>query len=271
MATHTAGDLLRHWRTTRRLSQLELAGRAETSTRHLSFIETGRATPSRQMLLHLSDELDIPLRERNRMLLAAGYAPVYAEPELDTPAMQSVRDALRRILGGLEPHPALAIDAGWTMVDANAGIGLFLDGIDPALLQPPVNALRLTLHPDGISTRIINLAEWRGHLFERLQRQIEVTGSPELTALLQELRAYPGGEESPGLPEPDQAVVPLRVRLDGHELAFLSVTTVFGTPMNVTVAELAIEAFLPADATTAAYLRERVTVPGNQPPTTPSD
>ncbi|MFE3755784.1 helix-turn-helix domain-containing protein [Nocardia tengchongensis] len=261
MATPTAGDLLRQWRTTRRLSQLELAGRADTSTRHLSFIETGRATPSRQMLLHLSDELDIPLRERNRMLLAAGYAPVYAEPELDTPAMRPVRDALRQILTGLEPHPALAIDAAWTMVDANAGIALFLDGVDPALLRPPVNALRLTLHPDGLADRILNLAQWRGHLFERLQRQIDVTGSPDLAALLSELRAYPGGEDAPGLPEPDQAVVPLRLRLDGHDLAFLSVTTVFGTPMNVTVAELAIEAFLPADTATATLLRDRLTGP----------
>ncbi|MGW4244656.1 helix-turn-helix domain-containing protein [Nocardia sp. NPDC004722] len=261
MATPTAGELLRHWRTTRRLSQLELAGRADTSTRHLSFIETGRATPSRHMLLHLSDELDIPLRERNRMLLAAGYAPVYAEPALDNPAMTAIREAMRGILTGLEPHPALAIDASWTMVDANAGIALFLHDIDPALLTPPVNALRLTLHPNGLAPRIVNLAEWRGHLFERLQRQIDVTGAPELTALLHELRAYPGGEETPGLPEPDQAVVPLRLRIDGHELVFLSVTTVFGTPMNVTVAELAIEAFLPADTATAAHLRELLATP----------
>ncbi|GAB0107679.1 helix-turn-helix transcriptional regulator [Nocardia sp. JMUB6875] len=260
MATHTAGDLLRHWRTTRRLSQLELAGRADTSTRHLSFIETGRATPSRQMLLHLSDELDIPLRERNRMLLAAGYAPVYAEPALDNPAMQPIRDTVRQILTGLEPHPALAIDATWTMVDANAGIALFLPGVDPALLQPPVNALRLTLHPDGLADRIINLAQWRGHLFERLQRQIEVTGAPELIALLEELRAYPGGEEVPGLPEPDQAVVPLRLRHDGHDLSFVSATTVFGTPMNVTVAELAIESFFPADPATATLLRDLISV-----------
>ncbi|AYF75733.1 XRE family transcriptional regulator [Nocardia yunnanensis] len=262
MATPTAGDLLRHWRTTRRLSQLELAGRADTSARHLSFIETGRATPSRQMLLHLSDELDIPLRERNRLLLAAGYAPVYTEPALDTAAMAPIRDAVRQLLTGLAPHPALAIDAAWTMIDANAGITLFLDGIDPALLTPPVNALRLTLHPDGLAPRITNLAEWRGHLFERLQRQIEVTGAPALSALLDELRAYPGGEHPPRLPEPDQAVVPLRLRLHDRELAFLSVTTVFGTPMNVTVAELAIEAFLPADPATATALHELLATTG---------
>ncbi|WP_067821589.1 helix-turn-helix domain-containing protein [Nocardia inohanensis] len=261
MPTQTAGDLLRHWRTTRRLSQLELAGRAETSTRHLSFIETGRAVPSRQMILHLADELDIPLRERNRMLLAAGYAPVYTEPALDTPAMEPVRTAIRQILTGHEPHPALAVDAGWNMVDANAGIALFLAGVDPRLLTAPVNALRLSLHPDGLAPNIINLPEWRGHLFERLQRQIDVSGAPELIDLLAELRAYPGGEAAPGLPEPDQAVVPLRLRLDGHELAFISVTTVFGTPMNVTVAELAIEAFFPADPATAAHMRRRLTPP----------
>ncbi|MFF2550102.1 helix-turn-helix domain-containing protein [Nocardia sp. NPDC058058] len=263
MRTQTAGDLLRHWRVTRRLSQLELAGRAETSTRHLSFIETGRATPSRQMILHLSDELEIPLRERNRMLLAAGYAPVYHEPELDAPAMAPVRDAIRQILTGHEPHPALAVDAGWNMVDANAGIALFLEGVDPRLLAPPVNALRLSLHPDGLAPRITNLAEWRGHLFERLQRQIDVSGAPELIELLAELRTYPGGEEAPGLPEPDQAVVPMRFRYDGHDLAFISVTTVFGTPMNVTVAELAIEAFFPADAATAALLRARIAIPAD--------
>ncbi|MEV6773650.1 helix-turn-helix transcriptional regulator [Nocardia sp. NPDC051030] len=263
MRTQTAGDLLRHWRVTRRLSQLELAGRAETSTRHLSFIETGRATPSRQMLLHLSEELDIPLRERNRMLLAAGYAPVYTEPALDTPGMEPVRTAVRQILTGHEPHPALAVDASWNMVDANAGIALFLEGVDPRLLAPPVNALRLSLHPDGLAGRIINLPEWRGHLFERLQRQIDVSGAPELIALLKELREYPGGEELPGLPEPDQAVVPLRIRIDGDDLAFLSITTVFGTPMNVTVAELAIEAFFPADAKTATLLRERIAIPAD--------
>ncbi|QLY27962.1 helix-turn-helix domain-containing protein [Nocardia huaxiensis] len=258
MATHTAGDLLRHWRVARRLSQLELAGRAETSTRHLSFIETGRATPSRQMILHLSDELEIPLRERNRMLLAAGYAPVYSEPALDTPAMESVRNAVRQILTGHEPHPALAVDSGWNMLDANAGIALFLEGVSPTLLTQPVNVLRLSLHPEGLAPRILNLPEWRGHLFERLEHQIDATGAPDLIALLKELRGYPGGEESPGLPAPDQAVVPLRVRLNGHDLAFISVTTVFGTPMNVTVAELAIEAFFPADPVTAMFLRDRV-------------
>lgn len=254
MRTQTAGDLLRHWRMERRLSQLELAGRAGTSARHLSFIETGRANPSRAMLVHLCDQLDIPLRERNRLLLAAGYAPAYAEPALDTPAMDMVRAAMRQILTGHEPYPALAIDQNWNMVDANAGVALLLTGVDPRLLSPPFNALRVSLHPDGMAGRIVNLAEWRGHLFARLARQIEVTGSPELIELREELLEYPGGAIDPVLPEPDQAVVPLRLSHDGQELSFVSVTTVFGTPMNVTVAELAIESFFPADRDTMKHL-----------------
>ncbi|WP_194818735.1 helix-turn-helix domain-containing protein [Nocardia sp. XZ_19_385] len=254
MRTLTAGDLLRHWRLERRLSQLELAGRAETSARHLSFLETGRATPSRAMLANLCEHLQVPLRERNRLLLAAGYAPAFAEPALDTPEMAPVRAAVGQILEGHQPYPALAIDQSWNMVDANAGVALLLAGIDPDLLTPPVNALRLSLHPDGLAGRILNLPEWRGHVLARLTRQIEVTGSTELAELLTELREYPGGETELVLPEPDQVVVPLRLRHDGQDLSFLSVTTVFGTPMNVTVAELAIESFFPADAATRAAL-----------------
>jgi transcriptional regulator with XRE-family HTH domain len=254
VSTPTAGDLLRHWRLERRLSQLELAGRADTSARHLSFIETGRATPSRTMIVHLSEHLKIPLRERNRVLLAAGYAPAYAQPGLDTPAMDAVRGAMRQILAGHEPYPALAIDQNWTMVDANSGVSVLIAGIDPALVTPPVNALRLSLHPDGMAGRIRNLAEWRGHIFARLARQAEVTGSRDLADLLEELRSYPGGEVELAVPEPDQAVVPLRIDHDGNELSFLSVTTVFGTPMNVTVAELAIESFFPADEDTMKRL-----------------
>ncbi|QIS12322.1 helix-turn-helix domain-containing protein [Nocardia arthritidis] len=256
MSTQTAGDLLRHWRLERRLSQLELAGRAETSARHLSFIETGRSTPSRAMLVHLCEHLDIPLRERNRLLLAAGYAPAYAEPSLDTPAMDAVRGALRQILAGHEPYPALAIDQCWNMIDANKGVALLLTGIDSRLLTAPVNALRLSLHPDGMAPWIINLPEWRGHLLARLNRQIEVTGTPEFAELRDEMLSYPGGEADPELPDPDQAVVPMRLRHDGRELSFISATTVFGTPMNVTVAELAIESFFPADQQTQRYLTE---------------
>ncbi|MFC9894704.1 helix-turn-helix domain-containing protein [Nocardia sp. NPDC127579] len=255
MPTLTAGDLLRHWRLRRRLSQLELAGRAETSTRHLSFIETGRATPSRAMLANLCEHLQIPLRERNRLLLAAGYAPAFAEPAIDAPEMAPVRAAMGQILAGHAPYPALAIDQAWTMVDANAGVTVLLAGVDPALLTPPVNALRLSLHPDGLAPRIRNLAEWRGHLLARLTRQVEVTGSPELADLCAEVREYPGGETELVLPEPHQVVVPLRLEHDGQVLSLLSVSTVFGTPMNVTVAELAIESFLPADDATRETLR----------------
>ncbi|GAA5051976.1 helix-turn-helix domain-containing protein [Nocardia callitridis] len=254
MSNRTAGDLLRHWRLERRLSQLELAGRADTSARHLSFLETGRATPSRTMIAHLAEHLEIPLRERNRLLLAAGYAPAYAEPAIDTPAMVAVRAAMRQILVGHEPYPALAIDQNWTMVEANSGVGLLLSGVDPALLAPPVNALRLSLHPNGMAEHIRNLPEWRGHVLARLTRQIEVTGAPALIELREELRSYPGGEADLSLPEPDQVVVPLRFEHAGRELSFLSVTTVFGTPMNVTVAELAIESFFPADEDTQKIL-----------------
>ena len=206
------------------------------------------------MIAHLAEHLEIPLRERNRLLLAAGYAPAYAESALDTPALLAVHAAMRQILVGHEPYPALAIDQNWTMIDANAGIALLLSGIDPALLTPPVNALRLSLHPDGMAGRIRNLAEWRGHVLSRLTRQIEATGAPGLIELREELRGFPGGEVHLVLPEPDQVVVPLRLEHEGGELSFLSVTTVFGTPMNVTVAELAIESFFPADEDTMKRL-----------------
>ncbi|WP_054813725.1 helix-turn-helix domain-containing protein [Nocardia arizonensis] len=257
MRTRTAGDLLRHWRLERGLSQLELASRADISARHVSFIETGRATPSRAMIGHLCDRLDIPLRERNRLLLAAGYAPAYAESALDSPAMLAVRTAVRRILVGHEPYPALAIDRGWTVVDANAGVGPLLTEVSPDLLRPPLNVLRLSLHPAGLAPRIVNLAEWRGHLLARLARQVELTGAQGLGELYEELRGYPGGEIESRLPEPEQAVVPLRLRHGDAELSFLSVTSVFGTPMNVTVAELAVESFFPADESTRAALSER--------------
>ncbi|WP_051407122.1 helix-turn-helix domain-containing protein [Nocardia sp. CNY236] len=254
MDTSTVGDLLRHWRLERRLSQLELAGRADTSARHLSFIETGRAKPSRTMIAHLAEHLEIPLRERNRVLLAAGYAPAYTQPAWDTPAMDAIRSAMRRILAGHEPYPALAIDQNWTMVDANSGVTTLLEGVDPALIAAPMNALRVSLHPDGMAGRIRNLAEWRGHVFARLTRQAEVTRSQQLVDLLEELRSYPGGEVQLTLPEPDQAVVPLVIEHAGAPLSLLSVTTVFGSPMNVTVAELAIESFLPADEDTMRRL-----------------
>lgn len=247
--------MLREWREQRRLSQLELSSRAEISTRHLSFVETGRSAPSRAMVLHLTEQLDVPLRERNRLLLAAGFAPVYGETSLDAPRMAAIRAAVGQVLAGHEPYPALVVDRGWRMVDSNASARLLIDGVAPELLEPPVNVLRVSLHPDGMAPRIANLGEWRAHLLAQLRRQVAVTADPELTDLYAELDGYPGGDE-PGPSDASGVIVPLRLRHESGELAFFSTVATFGTPLDVTVAELAIESFFPADAHTAAVLRD---------------
>jgi transcriptional regulator with XRE-family HTH domain len=254
--------LLRQWRERRRLSQLDLALQAEVSARHVSFVETGRAQPSRDMLLHLADELDVPLRERNSMLLAAGYAPAYTSRTLDEAQMAPVRAALDLILDGYRPFPALAVDRGWNLVAANGSVNLMIGMIEKAgaeLLQPPINVLRLSLHPDGLAGQILNLAQWRGHLLDRLAREIAATGDVELVALRRELLGYPGGLEHGPTAE---LAVPLRLRLANQELTFLSTVTTFGTAVDVTLAELSIEAFLPADASTATALQALTSAPG---------
>eukprot|EP01035_Chromulina_nebulosa_P006613 gene6614-8938_t len=174
------GDLLRHWRQHRRWSQLELAFEAEVSTRHLSCLETGRALPSREMLLRLAERLQVPLRERNELLTAAGYAPMYRERPLLDPALHAARDAVERVLRGHEPFPALAVDRHWHMVMANRAVAPLLAGVAPELLAPPVNVLRLSLHPEGLAPRIANLGQWKHHLFERLRQQIHSTGDATL-------------------------------------------------------------------------------------------
>lgn len=250
------GALVREWRERRRLSQLDLALDADISTRHLSFVETGRSQPSREMVLHLAEQLDVPLRERNGLLLAAGYAPIYAETALDASPMASVRAAVRQVLAGHEPYPAVVVDRRWTLVDANASVALLTDGVAPELLAPPANALRVSLHPDGMAPRIVNLGEWRAHLLGRLRRQVAHTADPALAQLYDELRAYPCDQPAPevDLPGPGDIVVPLRLRHAARELAFFSTVTTFGTPLDITVAELAIESFFPADSDTAAVL-----------------
>jgi transcriptional regulator with XRE-family HTH domain len=252
----TVGQLLRRWRQTRRLSQLELAIQAEVSTRHLSFVETDRAAPSREMVLHLAEHLDVPLRDRNELLLAAGYAPAYRTEALDSPRLSAVRAAIRQILAGHEPYPAVVVDRAWRLVDANSSVAVLTDGVAPELLAPPMNVLRLTLHPDGMAPRVANLPEWRTHLLERLRRQL-VAGDAELAALYEELRGYPGGAAGPDVevPGPGDFAVPLRVRHRERELAFFSTTATFGTPLDVTVAELVIESFFPADEETRKYLQ----------------
>ena len=244
------GLLLRHWRTTRRMSQLELSTEAEVSTRHLSFLETGRARPTREMILRLSERLGVPLRARNELLLAGGFAPAYTESDLDGRPLAAVLASLRDVLAGHEPNPALLIDRHWTMIDANAAVAPLLEGCAPRLLEPPVNVLRASLHPEGMAPRIENLAEWRTHVLHRLDQQATHTADPVLRALHQELAGYPGGTVAE---RPGGLVVPLRI----DDLSFFSITSVLGTPLDVTLAELAIESFLPADAATAAALQQR--------------
>ena len=249
MTSAGAGELLRQWRQRRHLSQLDLAIEASVSARHLSFVETGRAKPTSEMIMRLAEHLEVPLRDRNKLLLAGGYAPAYPEHALTDPELRKVRNALTRILKGHEPYPAAIVDRHWKLVDANAQIALFTDGAAEHLLRPPVNVLRLSLHPDGMASRILNLPEWRAHLLGRLHRQFQATGDPELTGLYDELAAYPGGEAA--RPHPADVIVPLRYRTTSGELSFISITAVLGTPMDVTVQELAIESFYPADEQTA--------------------
>ena len=242
------GGLLREWRAGRRLSQLELSVRAGVSARHLSFLETGRSRPTREMILRLAEELDVPLRSRNELLLAGGFAPAYGETGLDRLSMSAVLSSLRDVLAGHAPSPAILIDRHWTMVDANDAVARFTEGCAAWLLEPPVNVLRLSLHPEGMAPRIGNLGEWRSHVLHRLDEQAAATADPVLRELHAELAAYPGGVSSPPV---HGLVVPLRF----DDLSFFSITSVLGTPLDVTLSELAIESFLPADAATAARLQ----------------
>jgi transcriptional regulator with XRE-family HTH domain len=253
------GEHLRAWRQRRRLSQLSLAVDAEISTKHLSFLETGRAQPSRDMVLRLAERLDVPLRERNVLLVSAGFAPVFPERPLADPALTPARQAVDLVLAGHEPYPALAIDGHWTLVAANDAVRRLLAGTDPAMLTPPVNVLRLSLHPEGLAPRIANLGEWRAHLLARLHHQIDVSADPVLIELLNELTAYPKPATSPmkhsAVNEIGGVVVPFRLITDAGVLSFISTTTVFGTPIDITLSELALESFFPADAATAETLR----------------
>jgi transcriptional regulator with XRE-family HTH domain len=257
-AIRPVGDLLREWRQRRRLSQLDFAVEAEISSKHLSFLETGRSRPSREMVLRLAELLEVPLRERNTLLVAAGFAPMFRERALDDPEIEAARAAVDLVLKGHEPYPALAVDRHWTLLASNRAVAPMLLGVDAKLLQPPLNVLRLSLHPGGLAPRIVNLAEWRAHLFARLRRQIDVSADPVLSALLSELEGYPAPERMPtrgAEPSPAESfVVPLRLATEAGVLSFISTTTVFGTPVDITLSELALETFFPADAMTAAVL-----------------
>jgi transcriptional regulator with XRE-family HTH domain len=247
------GELLREWRERRRLSQLDLSIQADISTRHLSFVETGRSRPTSEMILRLTDQLEVPLRERNSLLLAGGYAPAYPEHGLDEPELAQVRAALRQVLAGHQPYPAVVINRWWELVDANASIAVLTAGAAPWLLEPPVNVLRLSLHPDGMAPRIVNLGQWRAHLLAQLHRRAAVTGDARLRELHGELRGYPG--DTTGTPSPTDVVLPLHYRHGEQELSFFSISATVGTATDVTVEELAIESFYPADEATADALR----------------
>jgi transcriptional regulator with XRE-family HTH domain len=249
-ARETFGDLLRQWRRLRQLSQLDLALRAEVSARHISFVETGRTMPSSAMVLRLADHLDVPLREQNRLLVAAGHAPAFRHSPQADPSFGRVRAALERILRAHQPYPAVALDPRWNILLANSAHAIFLDGVDPGLLRPPVNMMRLGLHPDGLARRIRNLPEVRGYLLPRLARQASNSGDPELAALHEELLAYgPAGDA----PAPDPADIALTIRIEhaGDELCFINTVTTFGAAFDVALAEIAVETYLPADEWTA--------------------
>jgi transcriptional regulator with XRE-family HTH domain len=252
------GELLREWRGRRRLTQMDLALEAGVSSRHLSFIETGRSRPSSEMVLRLAEHLDVPLRERNALLLAAGYAPAFAQRGLDEPEMGPVRDTLERILQGHEPYPALVVDRHWGLVAANGAAALFTEGVAAHLLEPPVNVMRLSLHPEGLASRIVNLPEWRAHVLDGLGRQAVLSGDPAIAALHDEMAAMPGGDPA-AVPDLDLGgiSIPLVLRHDDAELRFISTATTFTTAVDVTVSELAIESFFPADDVTAEVLRSR--------------
>jgi transcriptional regulator with XRE-family HTH domain len=256
-ATRPVGHLLREWRERRRLSQLELSSRAKISTRHLSFVETGRARPSPEMIVKLTEHLEVPLRERNQLLLAGGYAPAYPEHGLDAPELANVRAALKLVLAAQEPYPALVMNRWWELLDANAAVGLIIEGCAAHLLEPPVNVLRISLHPDGLAPSIVNLDQWRAHLIEQLHRRAESSGDAKLADLEAELSAYPGSGASSAMPAvpPNSVVLPLRLRHSSGELSFFSISSIVGTAADVTVEELIIESFYPADLPTAQRLR----------------
>src|SRR5438045_2760223 len=249
------GGLLRDWRQRRRMSQLDLAGEAEISARHLSFVETGRAAPSRDMVLRLAERLDVPLRERNVLLVAAGYAPAFPQRPLEDPALKSARQAIDLVLRAHEPNPALAYDRHWNLVSANRMVAPLLEGIPERLLGQPFNIMRLAFHPEGLAPRTVNLAEWAAHLLERLHHQCEVTADPELIKLYHDLKSYPLPARAGPL-SPDNVAIPFKLRHNGDVLSFISTTMVFGTPVDVTLSELALATFFPADELTARRLKE---------------
>jgi transcriptional regulator with XRE-family HTH domain len=261
----SVGAMLRDWREDRRRSQMDLAIDVGVSTRHLSFVETGKAKPSPELVLALAEHLDVPLRERNSMLLAAGYAPRYPQTSLDDESMATVRNALGGLIRAHDPYPAVVVDRGWDVVMTNTGAQAFLDGVAPHLLDGPLNSYRITLHPDGMAPRIANFEQWARDLLGTLDRQVAATRDPRLRALLDEVASYPnvaalgGSWRTRG--EAPTIVVPLRLRVgagdDAYVQSWFSTNTTIGTPVDITLEELHIELFHPADEATAAMVGGR--------------
>lgn len=267
---NSAGDLLRDWRQRRRLSQLALAIDTDISQRHLSFVESGRSLPSRDMVLRLTEQLDVPLRERNVILMAAGFAPIYRDRPLGSPELAGARSVIQRILDGHDPHPALAVDRHWTLLSANRAVGWLLAGAADHLVAGPVNVLRVSLHPDGLASRVVNFREWRSHIVKRLSHEIDVSADPQLAALLDELKSYPVPFEAEAPKKAESGghadiAVPLILTSDAGPLSFLSTTTVFGTATDVTLSEVTIEAFFPADAQTSKAMADMAAAETSQP------
>ena len=255
MTVQPVGSQLRQWRQRRHLSQLDLAGDAQISARHLSFVETGRAQPSREMILHLAEQLEVPIRERNVLLVAAGYAPIFSERSLNDPALLPARAAIDAILEGHKPYPCFAIDRYWNVVASNSALQELYEGVSEELLRPPVNAMRLSLHPDGVAPRIENHAEWRAHLLHQLRQRVEITADPKLIALQKEILSYPA-PPVPHMAPADAIVIPFKVRVTAGPLSFFTTTMIFGSPVDVTLSELAIESFFPADDATRALVKK---------------
>ena len=253
------GDLIKDWRARRRMSQLDLALEAGVSQRHLSFVESGRSAPSREMVEMLAEHLGLPLRERNILLLAAGFAPAFAERKLGDESMSAARSAVERVLKGHEPNPAMAVDRYWTLLMANAAVELLLSLVeDKALLKGEVNVLRVSLHPGGLAPYILNLAHWKSHLLSRLRQLIDATADPRLMQLESELGSYPVPARKGGVAAHDEAdgiAIPIQLKVGAQVLSFISTTTIFGTPVDVTLSELAVEALFPANPETAVAMQ----------------
>jgi transcriptional regulator with XRE-family HTH domain len=251
-----AGPLLREWRVRRRLSQLDLSARTGVSTRHLSCVETGRARPSRELLLYLAEELEVPQRDTNELLLAAGFAPSFTQLDLDDAAMAPVREVIRLVLDGNDPNPTTVIDTRWNLLDANAPALWLASVVSPALMRPPINIARLSLHPQGLASVVTNFDAFAGQLLRHMRHTLAATHDPELAALIKECEGYaPEAVRTAAVGE--QVVVPLNARLGDVELAFLSTITTFGAARDVTLSELSIETLYPADEATRALLARR--------------